>query len=98
MAGARAAAASAKQVTRRNFPEALRELAANVKESDYVAIAALKTGAPTGWRRALPVDTAETAYLKAKFASESFQPLHISVCPFHLGSTSGSADNVVAYP
>ncbi|KAM3272080.1 hypothetical protein ACQJBY_042336 [Aegilops geniculata] len=91
-----AAAASAKQVTRRNFPEALRELAAHVKECDYVAIAALKTGAPTGWRRALPVDTAETAYLKAKFASESFQPLHIAVCPFRLGSASGS--DVVAYP
>ncbi|VAI13152.1 unnamed protein product [Triticum turgidum subsp. durum] len=91
-----AAAASARQVTRRNFPEALRELAAHVKECDYVAIAALKTGAPTGWRRALPVDTAETAYLKAKFASESFQPLHIAVCPFRLGSASGS--DVVAYP
>lgn len=91
-----AAAASAKQVTRRNFPEALRELAAHVKECDYVAIAALKTGAPTGWRRALPVDTAETAYLKAKFASESFQPLHIAVCPFRLGSAS--RPDVVAYP
>ncbi|KAF7070514.1 hypothetical protein CFC21_076028 [Triticum aestivum] len=91
-----AAAASAKQVTRRNFPEALRELAAHVKECDYVAIAAVKTGAPTGWRRALPVDTVETAYLKAKFASESFQPLHIAVCPFRLGSASGS--DVVAYP
>ncbi|KAF7056902.1 hypothetical protein CFC21_064270 [Triticum aestivum] len=91
-----AAAASARQVTRRNFPEALRDLAAHVKECDYVAIAALKTGAPTGWRRALPVDTAETAYLKAKFASESFQPLHIAVCPFRLGSASGS--DVVAYP
>ncbi|XP_047073129.1 poly(A)-specific ribonuclease PARN-like [Lolium rigidum] len=96
MAATRAAAASAKQVTRKNFPESLRELAAHMKECDYVAVAALKTGAPTGWRRALPVDTAETAYLKAKFAAESFQPLHIAVCPFRVDATSRST--VVAYP
>jgi poly(A)-specific ribonuclease len=96
MAASRAAAASAKQVTRTNFPEALRELTAHVKECDYVAIAALKTGAPTGWRRALSVDTAETAYLKAKLAAESFQPLHIAVCPFRVDATSPST--VVAYP
>lgn len=91
-----AARAAAKQVTKRNFPEALQELAAHLKECDYVAVAALKTGAPTGWRRALPVDTAETAYLKAKLAAESFQPLHIAVCPFRFDATSHST--VVAYP
>ncbi|KAF8779082.1 hypothetical protein HU200_003050 [Digitaria exilis] len=97
MAAPRAAAASAaKQVTRRNFAEALRELRAHLEACDYVAVAAQKTGAPTGWRRALPVDTAETAYLKAKLAAESFQPLQIAVCPFLLRNSSPST--LVAYP
>ncbi|RLM60383.1 poly(A)-specific ribonuclease PARN-like isoform X1 [Panicum miliaceum] len=91
-----AAAASAKQVTRRNFAEAVRELGAHLESCDYVAVAAQKTGAPTGWRRALPVDTAETAYLKAKLAAESFQPLQIAVCPFLLRNSSPST--LVAYP
>ncbi|PUZ51651.1 hypothetical protein GQ55_6G205100 [Panicum hallii var. hallii] len=93
---AAAAAASAKQVTRRNFAEAVRELGAHLESCDYVAVAAQKTGAPTGWRRALPVDTAETAYLKAKLAAESFQPLQIAVCPFLLRNSSPST--LVAYP
>ncbi|XP_039854197.1 poly(A)-specific ribonuclease PARN-like isoform X2 [Panicum virgatum] len=96
MAAPRAAAASAKQVTRRNFAEAARELGAHLESCDYVAVAAQKTGAPTGWRRALPVDTAETAYLKAKVAAESFQPLQIAVCPFLLRNSSPST--LVAYP
>jgi poly(A)-specific ribonuclease len=93
---AAAAAASAKQVTRRNFAEAVRDLGAHLESCDYVAVAAQKTGAPTGWRRALPVDTAETAYLKAKLAAESFQPLQIAVCPFLLRNSSPST--LVAYP
>ncbi|KAG2579050.1 poly(A)-specific ribonuclease PARN-like isoform X1 [Panicum virgatum] len=96
MAAPRAAAASAKQVTRRNFAEAVRELRSHLESCDYVAVAAQKTGAPTEWRRALPVDTAETAYLKAKLAAESFQPLQIAVCPFLLRNSSPSA--LVAYP
>ncbi|KAJ1268618.1 hypothetical protein BS78_07G148900 [Paspalum vaginatum] len=93
---AAAAAASAKQVTRQNFAEAVRELRAHLQACDYVAVAVQKTGAPTGWRRALPVDTAETAYLKAKHAAESFQPLQIAVCPFRLRNSSTST--LVAYP
>lgn len=97
MAAPRAAAvACAKQVTRQNFAEAVRELRANLEACDYVAVAAQKTGAPTGWRRALPVDTAETAYLKAKLAAESFQPLQFAVCPFRLRGSSPST--LVAYP
>ncbi|CAL4998987.1 unnamed protein product [Urochloa decumbens] len=92
----RAAAASAKQVTRRNFAEAVRELGSHLESCDYVAVAAQKTGAPAGWRRALPVDTAETAYLKAKLAAESFQPLQVAVCPFLLRDSSPST--LVAYP
>jgi poly(A)-specific ribonuclease len=95
MGAPRAAAATAKQVTKRNFTEAVRELRAHVEACDYVAVAAQKTGAPTGWRRALPVDTAETAYLKAKIAAESFQPLQIAVCPFRLHA---SPSKLVAYP
>ena len=96
MAAPRAAVASAKQVTRQNFAEAVRELGTHLEACDYVAVAAQKTGAPTGWRRALPVDTAETVYLKAKLAAESFQPLQIAVCPFRLRSSSPST--LVAYP
>jgi poly(A)-specific ribonuclease len=81
MGAPRAAAAAAKQVTKRNFAEAVRELRAHLEACDYVAVAAQKTGAPTGWRRALPVDT---VYLKAKLAAESFQPLQIAICPFRL--------------
>lgn len=88
-------AALAKQVTKRNFAEAVRELRAHLEACDYVAVAAQKTGAPTGWRRALSVDTAETAYLKAKFAAESFQPLQIAVCPFRMHA---SPSKLVAYP
>ncbi|KAL6596269.1 hypothetical protein ACP70R_047633 [Stipagrostis hirtigluma subsp. patula] len=95
MAAPRAAAASAKQVTRRNFADAVRELGSHLEACDYVAVSAQKTGAPTGWRRALPVDTAETAYLKAKLAAESFQPLQIAVCPFRVDS---SPSTLVAYP
>ncbi|TVU05715.1 hypothetical protein EJB05_48894, partial [Eragrostis curvula] len=95
MGAPRAAAASAKQVTKRNFAEAVQELRAHLEACDYVAVAAQKTGAPTGWRRALPVDTAETAYLKAKLAAESFQPLQIAVCPFRLHA---SPSKLVAYP
>ena len=96
MATARAAAASAKQVTKQNFAEAVRELETHQKACDYVAVAALKTCAPTGWRRALPVDAPETAYLKAKLAAESFLPLHIVVCPSLLHATSPSS-TLVAY-
>ncbi|CAO2163233.1 unnamed protein product [Urochloa humidicola] len=96
MAATRAAAASAKQVTRRNFAEAVRELGSHLESCDYVAVAAQKTGAPAGWRRALPVDTPETAYLKAKLAAESFQPLQVAVCPFLLRDFSPST--LVAYP
>ncbi|PWZ28705.1 hypothetical protein Zm00014a_011353 [Zea mays] len=96
MAAPRAAAASAKQVTRQNFAEAVLELRAHLEACDYVAVAAQKTGAPTGWRRALPVDTAETAYLKAKLAAESFQPLQIAVCPFRQRNSYPST--LVAYP
>uniref|UniRef100_A0A0D9X8A4 Uncharacterized protein n=1 Tax=Leersia perrieri TaxID=77586 RepID=A0A0D9X8A4_9ORYZ len=95
---AAATAAGARQVTRRNFAEALRDLAAHVEACDYVAIAAQKTGAPTGWRRALPVDTPETAYLKAKLAAESFQPLHFAVCPFRIDDAAPSSSTLVAYP
>uniref|UniRef100_A0A0E0QJJ4 Uncharacterized protein n=1 Tax=Oryza rufipogon TaxID=4529 RepID=A0A0E0QJJ4_ORYRU len=96
-AATRAATASAaRQVTKRNFAEAVQDLAAHVEACDYVAIAAQRTGAPTGWRRALPVDTPETAYLKAKLAAESFQPLHFAICPFRVDATSPST--LVAYP
>uniref|UniRef100_A0A0E0LVA1 Uncharacterized protein n=1 Tax=Oryza punctata TaxID=4537 RepID=A0A0E0LVA1_ORYPU len=97
-AAARAATASARQVTKRNFAEAVQDLAAHVEACDYVAIAAQRTGATTGWRRALPVDTPETAYLKAKLAAESFQPLHFAICPFRVDASSHSSSTLVAYP
>ncbi|KAL5217479.1 hypothetical protein ABZP36_018163 [Zizania latifolia] len=76
--------------------QGIEELAAHVDACGYVSIAAQKTGAPTGWRRALSVDTPETAYLKAKLAAESFQPLHIVVCPFRIEVASTST--LIAYP
>ncbi|KAF0927318.1 hypothetical protein E2562_031509 [Oryza meyeriana var. granulata] len=92
-----AATVTAEQVTKLNFAEAVQELAAHVEECDYVAIAAQKTGASSGWQRMLPMDTPETAYLKAKLATEPFQPLHFAICPFRIDAASPLTfvDNIV---
>lgn len=45
------------------------------------------------WHRVAPIDTLETAYLKAKVAAERFELLQFAICPFRL-----QGSKVVAYP
>ncbi|KAF8393935.1 hypothetical protein HHK36_020137 [Tetracentron sinense] len=85
---------SVKQVTKSNFSEALKEIRNHIRDADFIAVSLQKTGAFSApWRRVLPLDTAETAYCKAKDAAERFQVLQFAVCPFTIG-----ASKVVAYP
>ncbi|KAM7521898.1 hypothetical protein LguiA_011800 [Lonicera macranthoides] len=85
---------SVKQVTKSNFSESLDEIKNNIFESDFVALSLQKTGSHSApWHRVLPVDTAETAYLKAKYAAERFQVLQFSLCPFSI-----RASKVIAHP
>ncbi|XP_073154443.1 poly(A)-specific ribonuclease PARN-like isoform X2 [Henckelia pumila] len=72
-----------KQVTKANFAEALAEIKTLIFNSDYVAVSMRKTGTySSSWRKILPIDTAEIAYLKAKLSAERYQILQFSVCPF----------------
>lgn len=83
-----------KQVVKSNFSESLAEIKACIFDSDFVAVSLQKTGAYSApWQRLLPIDTAETAYLKVKRAAERFQILQFSVCPF-----SVKASRLIANP
>ncbi|KAK1270435.1 Poly(A)-specific ribonuclease PARN-like [Acorus gramineus] len=92
-----------KQVTKRNFQEAVQELKQRIFESDFISISTKKTGSfsssssQSRWRRVLPIDTPQTAYLKAKAAAETFELFQFSVCPFRINSSSSSS-KVVAFP
>ncbi|CAN4093617.1 unnamed protein product [Withania somnifera] len=79
---------SVKQVTKSNFSVALEEISTCISDSDFIAVSLKNTGAYSApWQRILPIDTAHTAYLKAKYAAERFQILQFAVCPFY---TKGS--------
>ncbi|KAJ4798330.1 Poly(A)-specific ribonuclease PARN-like [Rhynchospora pubera] len=87
-----------KQVTKSTFtPSLLRELKSHIDACDFISLSSIKTFSATSassWRRRLlPFDTAETAYLKAKLAAESFQILNVSICPFRVDESK-----VVAFP
>ncbi|KAL8516537.1 hypothetical protein ACS0TY_014978 [Phlomoides rotata] len=83
-----------KQVTKSNFSEALSDFKDCIFSSDFVAVSLQKTGSYSApWQRILPIDTAETAYFKAKHAAERFQILKFSVCPF-----SVKASKLIAHP
>ncbi|XP_071697882.1 poly(A)-specific ribonuclease PARN-like [Rutidosis leptorrhynchoides] len=78
-----------KQVTKSNFSDSLNELNNRIINSDFVAISLQNTGSYSSrWHRILPFDTAETAYLKAKYAAEKFQILQFAVCPFSVRASN----------
>ncbi|KAG6401318.1 hypothetical protein SASPL_138170 [Salvia splendens] len=83
-----------KQVIKSNFPETLSEIKESIFSSDFVAVSLQETGSYSApWQKCLPIDTDETAYLKAKRAAERFQILQFSVCPF-----SVKASKLIANP
>ncbi|XP_020110318.1 poly(A)-specific ribonuclease PARN-like isoform X1 [Ananas comosus] len=94
---------AAKQITKSNLAAALGEIESRVRGCDFVAVASRRTGDSSSsssgagdrrrWRRVLGADTAETAYLKAKRAAESFELLQLAVCPFRLRGSK-----VLAFP
>ncbi|XP_019240510.1 PREDICTED: poly(A)-specific ribonuclease PARN-like isoform X2 [Nicotiana attenuata] len=76
---------SVKQVPKSNFSAALEEISTFISDSDFIAVSLKNTGAYSApWQRILPIDTAHTAYLKAKDAAERFQVLQFAVCPFSI--------------
>ncbi|XP_051143779.1 poly(A)-specific ribonuclease PARN-like [Andrographis paniculata] len=83
-----------KQVTKSNFSEALDEIKSSIFNSDYVAVSLQNTGGHSApWQKLLPIDTVETAYMKAKNIAERFQILQFAVCPF-----SVKASKLIAHP
>ncbi|KAK3031857.1 hypothetical protein RJ639_035994 [Escallonia herrerae] len=83
-----------KQVKKSNFEEALVDFKKHIHDSDFIAMSLQKTGSHSApWHRVLPIDTAETAYFKAKYAAERFQVLQFAVCPFSI-----RASKVFAHP
>nr|GEW71589.1 poly(A)-specific ribonuclease PARN-like [Tanacetum cinerariifolium] len=84
------------QVTKSNFTNSVTKLNNLISDSDYIAVSLQKTGTYSSlWHRVLPFDTAETAYLKAKYAAEKFQIFQLAVCPF---SVKGSTNKIIAHP
>lgn len=84
------------QVTKSNFTNSVTKLKNLISDSDYIAVSLQKTGTYSSpWHRILPFDTAETAYLKAKYAAEKFQIFQLAVCPF---SVRGSTNKIIAHP
>ncbi|GJZ34764.1 poly(A)-specific ribonuclease PARN-like protein [Tanacetum coccineum] len=84
------------QVTKSNFTNSVTKLNNLISDSDYIAVSLQKTGTYSSpWHRILPFDTAETAYLKAKYAAEKFQIFQLAVCPF---SVKGSTNKIIAHP
>ncbi|WOL11347.1 hypothetical protein Cni_G20109 [Canna indica] len=88
-----------KQVTKSNFAAALQQFKAHIDTADFVAVSCRKTGDCSTsslrhpWRRILPIDTPEIAYLKAKLAAESYDILQFAICPFRLHGSK-----VLAFP
>lgn len=83
-----------KQVKKSNFAAAVEEIRTHITNSDYVAISLQKTGAYSSpWQKVLPFDTADTAYLKAKYAAERFQILQFALCPVSVDSSK-----LIAHP
>lgn len=83
-----------KQVTKTNFAECLEEIKQHITSSDFVALSLQKTGSFTApWHRALPFDTADIAYCKAKYTAERFELLQFAICPFTL-----RASKLIAHP
>ncbi|KAJ0988982.1 hypothetical protein J5N97_007338 [Dioscorea zingiberensis] len=101
--GKRRWSGAVKQVTKSNFSAALEQIKKHINDSDFIAISTQKTGDFSGssstsshrhpWRRVLPIDTQETAYLKAKHAAERFELLQFAICPFRLNGSK-----VLAHP
>ncbi|KAK8952757.1 Poly(A)-specific ribonuclease PARN-like [Platanthera guangdongensis] len=96
----RSIGATVRQVTKSNFPAAIHQIKTDIEAADFVAVSTRKTGDSSAssshhrpWRRILPIDTPETAYLKSKLAAGSFELLQFAVCPF---SIRGS--KVIALP
>ncbi|KAG8371668.1 hypothetical protein BUALT_Bualt13G0112200 [Buddleja alternifolia] len=84
-----------KQVTKSNFSEALAEIKECIFNSDFVAVSLEKTGGSSApWQRIIPIDTAETAYVKAKHNAERFQILQFAVCPFSVKASN----KLIAHP
>lgn len=84
-----------KQVTKSNFVDSLDEIKNHISDSDFVAVSLKNTGSYSSpWHRVLPFDTAETAYLKAKYAAERFQILQFAVCPFSVRASN----KLIAHP
>ncbi|PKA59514.1 Poly(A)-specific ribonuclease PARN-like [Apostasia shenzhenica] len=80
-----------KQVRKSNFAVTIPQLTADIEAADFVAVTIRKTGDCSSsssyrqpWRRILPIDTREIAYLKSKHAAESFELLQFAVCPFSI--------------
>lgn len=83
-----------KQVTKSNFSDSIEDIKNQIFNSDFIAISLKKTGSYSApWHRVLPIDTAETGYLKAKYAAERFQVLQFAVCPFSI-----RASKLIAHP
>lgn len=73
---------SVKQVTKSNFTESVENIKPQITNCDFIALSLKKTGSfSSPWHRILPIDTADTAYLKARYAAERFQLFQFAVCP-----------------
>ncbi|KAG1331568.1 putative Poly(A)-specific ribonuclease PARN-like [Cocos nucifera] len=92
-------AGAVKQITKSNFSAALQQIKAHIHYADFIAVSSQKTGDLSAsshrypWRRVLPIDIPETAYLKAKLAAETFELLQFAVCPFRF-----QGSKLVAFP
>ncbi|KAL3497936.1 hypothetical protein ACH5RR_040668 [Cinchona calisaya] len=83
-----------KQVTKSNFSESLEEIKTHIFNCDFIAFSLQKTGAfSSSWQKVLPFDTADIAYLKAKYSAERFQVFQFAVCPFSVKSSK-----IIAHP
>ncbi|KAL8160675.1 hypothetical protein V2J09_002212 [Rumex salicifolius] len=83
-----------KQVTKTNFNQVLDEVKSHIYNADFIAVSLRNTGAFSApWQKVLPIDTAETAYCKARHAAERFQIFQFAICPFTLRDSK-----LTAYP
>lgn len=83
-----------KQVSKSNFSETLKTIKDEILQSDFIAVSLKKTGSHSApWHKTLSIDTAETAYLKAKYAAERFQIFQFAVCPFSVRDSK-----IIAHP
>ncbi|KAK9041076.1 hypothetical protein V6N11_016198 [Hibiscus sabdariffa] len=83
---------SVKQVTKSNFNDSLQEFKSHLSSSDFVAVSLQNTGSfSASWNRVSSFDTPETAYLKARRASERFQLLQFAICPFTISDSKVTA-------